>query len=155
MKKSIFYLKKKNSMKIRNLKKSDLLQLSKLYEQFWGEKSDVSKMEEQFNIIENEKNHIILVAESSNSIVGSVMGIVCKELYGDCRPFLVVENMVVDKNFRKKGIGTLLLKELETAANKLNCTQMILVTEADRADACGFYEKYGFQKNNKGYKKKI
>ena len=105
-------------MKIRNLIKSDLPQLSKLYEQFWGEKSDILKMEKQYSIIESEHSHIILVAESNNIIVGSVMGIVCKELYGDCRPFLVVENMVVDKNFRKQGIGTVLLKELETAAKK-------------------------------------
>ena len=142
-------------MKIRNLIKSDLPQLSKLYEQFWGEKSDILKMEEQYSIIESEHSHIILVAESNNIIVGSVMGIVCNELYGECRPFLVVENMVVDKNFRRQGIGTVLLKELETAAKKLNCTQMILVTESDRTDACSFYEKYGFQKNNKGYKKML
>ena len=142
-------------MKIRNLIKSDLPQLSKLYEQFWGEKSDILKMEKQYSIIESEHSHITLVAESNNIIVGSVMGIVCKELYDECRPFLVVENMVVDKNFRKQGIGTVLLKELETAAKKLTYTQMILVTESDSTDACSFYEKYGFQKNNKGYKKML
>ena len=83
------------------------------------------------------------------------MGIVCKELYGDCNPFLVVENMIVDKSSRHKGIGTLLLHELERLAKERYCTQMILVTENDRIDACNFYEKYGFSKNNKGYKKKL
>lgn len=83
------------------------------------------------------------------------MGIVCRELYGDCRPFLVVENMIINKQHQRKGIGHLLLLELEKYAKIQNCTQMILVTEKDRLDACGFYEKYGFSKNNKGYKKKI
>jgi len=140
---------------IRKLKKSDIPQLSYLYEQFWGDKSDIAKMERQFDIIEAEKSHIVLVAESDGALVGSVMGIICKELYGECKPFLVVENMIVDKQKRRTGVGGTLLSQLETAAKKRGCTQMILVTESNRTDACGFYEKYGFQKDNKGYKKKL
>ncbi len=142
-------------MVIRMLEKRDLAQLAILYKQFWGDESNVQKMEEQFDIISHEGNHIILVCEINNAVVGSVMGIVCKELYGDCNPFLVVENMIVDKSSRHKGIGTLLLHELERLAKERYCTQMILVTENDRIDACNFYEKYGFSKNNKGYKKKL
>lgn len=83
------------------------------------------------------------------------MGVICRELYGACRPFLVVENFIVDKNHLRKGIGTLLMNELEQKARERNCTQMLLVTEKDRTDACGFYTSYGFQTNNAGYKKKL
>ena len=141
-------------MIIRKLEKSDMEQLACLYEQFWGEKSDISKMICQFDIIERENNHILLVAEKDGLIIGSVMGIVCK-LYGDCSPFLIIENMIIDRHSRKIGIGSILLSELESIAKNLHCSQMILVTEEDRYDARNFYEKYGFQKNNKGYKKKI
>ncbi len=143
------------SLEIRKLKKSDLSRLAHLYEQFWGEPSDIAKMERQFDIIEAENTHILLVAEEDGEVVGSVMGIVCRELYGDCRPFLVVENMIINRQSRRKGIGGLLLSRLEETARARDCTQMILVTEADRTDACGFYMKYGFQKENKGYKKKL
>lgn len=142
-------------MAIRLLEKRDLPQLARLYQQFWGDESDVSKMNLQFDMIAKENNHIILVSECNHSIVGSVMGIVCKELYGNCYPFLVIENMIVDNSFRNHGVGSALLMELEKLAKQRNCTQMILVTESDRIDACRFYEKYGFQKNTKGYKKKI
>lgn len=142
-------------MEVRLLEKRDLSQLAKLYEQFWGEDSDLAKMETQYDIISDENNHIILIAEINDVIVGSVMGIVCKELYGDCKPFLIVENMVIDKSFRNNGIGSKMLNQLEKLAQECSCTQMILVTENDRIDACNFYEKYGFQKNNKGYKKKL
>lgn len=142
-------------MIIRKLEKSDMEQLANLYEQFWGVKSDVSKMICQFEILERENNHILLAAEKDGLIIGSVMGVVCKELYGDCSSFLVVENMIVDKCFRRNGIGSKLLSKLESMARSLQCSQMILVTEADRPDACNFYEKYGFQKNSRGYKKKI
>ena len=142
-------------MIIRELNSIDLPKLADLYEQFWGDKSYVSKMELQLEFIKREKMHSILVCEEQGQVVGSVMGIVCRELYGDCRPFMVVENMIVDKTYRRSGIGQALLQELERMAKERNCTQMILVTEKDREDACGFYEAYGFSQNTTGYKKKL
>ena len=142
-------------MKIRDIIETDLEELSKLYYQFWGEESDVEKMKNQLQLIKNENNHIILVCENKGIIVGSVMGIVCRELYGDCSPFLVIENMIVDKQHRKQGIGTMLLEALERNARARNCTQMILVTEINRIDACIFYESLGFSKDTTGYKKKL
>ena len=142
-------------MNIRDIKENDLSQLSKLYYQFWGDKSDVDKMKEQLQFIKSENNHIILVCEDDGKIIASVMGIICRELYGDCRPFLVVENMIVDKEYRNQSIGTQLLTKLEIKAKERNCTQMILVTEKDRKDACAFYEKFGFSHNTTGYKKKL
>ena len=59
--------------------------------------------------------HILLAAEDGGRLVGSVMGVVCEELYGDGRPFLVVENLIVDKEQRRKGAGRM-LRELEKAA---------------------------------------
>lgn len=140
---------------IRELLITDLPALAELYFQFWEEESDISQMEKQFEIIKKENRHILLVYEENGKVIGTVMGVVCRELYGTCRPFLVVENFIVDKNHRRKGIGKLLMNELERKARERNCTQMILVTEKDRADACGFYLSYGFQTNNAGYKKKL
>ncbi len=142
-------------MTIRDIQKNDLAPLADLYYQFWNEQSDVQKMEKEFENITNENKHIILVCEINGSVIGSVMGIVCRELYGYCRPFMVVENMIVDSKYRRCGIGLKLLNELEKRAKERNCTQMILVTETNRNDACAFYEKYGFSKNTTGYKKKV
>lgn len=129
---------------VRDLIITDLPDLSELYYQFWDEKSDVSEMEKQFEIIIKENRHILLVYEKNGKVIGTVMGVVCRELYGDCRPFLVVENFIIDKKHRRKGIGKLLMNEFEHKARERNCTQMILVTEKDRSDACGFYTSYGF-----------
>lgn len=142
-------------MFIRRMELEDINQLSILYQQFWNELSDINKMREQFSKMEDSETHILLSAIEDNKLVGSVMGIICEELYGECKPFLLVENMIVDKNCRRKGAGKALLTELEKVTKQKNCTQMILVTESERSDACGFYEAYGFQLNNKGYKKKL
>ena len=142
-------------MKIRELQLSDLPALAGLYQQFWNEQSDITRMEEAFRKISHAGTHIVLCAEDEEMLIGSVMGVVCPELYGDCRPFLVIENMIVDRNVRRQGVGYALLQELEIRAKARQCTQMILVTEKNRLDACSFYEAYGFQKHTTGYKKKL
>ena len=135
---------------------NDLPRLAELYRQFWNEESDLHAMREQFQNVSRNDTHILLCAEENGEVLGSVMGVVCEELYGDCRPFLVIENMIVHENARRKGIAAALLTELEIRAKERNCTQMILVTESDRNDACGFYESNGFNPGvNVGYKKKL
>lgn len=143
-------------MVIRNMSETDLPHLAKLYEQFWGEKSDIEKMNAQFQRMKNSDAYILLCASEDNRLLGSVMGVVCNELYGDCKPFLVVEDMIVDKSVRRSGIGRALFAELERRARSAGCSQALLVTETDRQDACGFYESLGFDPDrNKGYKKKL
>ena len=143
-------------MIIRNLESDDMESLSKLYYQFWTVESNIINMKRTFSNLEKNDAYIFLCAVEETHLVGSVMGIVCEELYGECQPFLVVENMVVAGEYRKKGIGKILFEELEKRAKIKGCSQIILVTEMDRSDACGFYESAGFHPSaNKGYKKKI
>jgi len=143
-------------MEIRKLINNDLPQLALLYKTFWNEDSDIQEMERIFEKLENNDTYIFLCAVENNKICGSIMGIICYELYGNCEPFLVVEDMIVDINYRRKGIGKKLFMELERLAKEKNCSQILLVTETDRKDACNFYESVGFDPiKNKGYKKKI
>lgn len=142
-------------MIIREMLEQDIEQLSILYEQFWDEKSNIEKMKKQFQKIKSS-SYILLSAIDGDRLVGTITGIVCAELYGECLPFLVVENFIVDKNYRRSGIGKSLFMQLEKLAKKMNCTQVVLITEANRVDACSFYESMGFSPNaNKGFKKKL
>ena len=143
-------------MTIRDMEPDDIDALSKLYYQFWNEESDTQKMKNKFTKLQKDKSYIFLCATENEKLIGSVMGIVCEELYGECEPFLVLENMVVDNDYRQKGVGRALFSELENRAKTNACTQIILVTEADRKDACGFYESIGFHPAaNRGFKKKL
>jgi ribosomal protein S18 acetylase RimI-like enzyme len=143
-------------MEIRKLIYNDLTQLALLYKNFWNEDSDILKMEKTFEKLKNNDLYIFLCAIENNKVCGSIMGIICYELYGNCEPFLVVEDMIVGINYRRKGIGKKLFMELERLAKEKSCSKIILVTETDRKDACNFYESIGFDPiKNKGYKKKI
>ena len=143
-------------MIIRGMLVDDIPQLEKLYRQFWGEESSIETMNKQFEKLLKNESHIFLSAIENNTLIGSVMGVICGELYGDCQPFLVLENMIVDKNYRNRGVGKALVSELEKIAAHRDCSQVILVTERKRVDAVKFYESAGYSsQTHVGFKKNL
>ena len=143
-------------MIMREMIADDIPQLAQLYKQFWNEESCIETMYEKFNQFLRNSSHILISAVENKQLIGSVMGVLCGELYGYCKPFMVLENMIVDKEYRNKGVGKALICELERKAADKNCTQIILVTETNRTDACEFYQSVGYSPDShKGYKKKL
>ncbi len=135
---------------------NDLKPLAKLYKQFWNEDSNIEKMKIKYKELENNPNYIFLCAIIYKIVVGSVMGIVCEELYGECRPYMLMEDLVVDKEYGRMGIGKSLMNELEKIAKERDCYQMLFITDTDRRNAVSFYESLGFDsKTHIGFKRPI
>lgn len=145
-----------NKIEIRILLENDLKPLAKLYKQFWNEDSNIEKMKIKYKELENNPNYIFLCAIIYKIVVGSVMGIVCEELYGECRPYMLMEDLVVDKEYGRMGIGKSLMNELEKIAKERDCYQMLFITDTDRRNAVSFYESLGFDsKTHIGFKRPI
>ena len=143
-------------MKIGRLIEDDLAPLSKLFEQFWGEESSLEKMKLTFSRLKSNPAYILLTAKQDRKLMGFAMGVICEELYGDCSPFIVMEDLIVDKNHRRNGAGSALVRELEKYAIGFKCCQIIFVTESDRADAHQFYKSLGYDfEPYKGFKKRM
>lgn len=143
-------------MIITRFTEKDLSSLGNLFTQFWGESSQIEKMRISYQKISDNPSYILLAAKQEDDLVGFGMGIICEELYGDCKPFMVIEDLIVDKNQRRSGIGSDLIQELEKQAIANNCCQIIFVTETDRSDAQRFYKSLGYKSEPyKGFKKKI
>ncbi len=129
---------------VGRLEKTDLPDLAGLYRQFRGEESDLSKMRRVFDRLAQSPDHLLLAARQNRRLVGSALGVVSEELYGDCRPFLVIEDMIVNERDRRRGIGAALMKTLERFANKRGCGYIMLITDTDRTAARRFYEALGY-----------
>jgi GNAT superfamily N-acetyltransferase len=143
-------------MLIRRLKKEDLPALARLYVQFWNEESSPGKMQETFARLRDDPDYIFLVADVDDEIAGSLMGIVCEELYGECRPFMVIEDVIVDQKFRQQGIGSALMREIEAYAVSRNCNYIIFVSERERTDSLPFYRSLGYEPDSyRGFKKRL
>ncbi len=141
-------------MEITRLSKNDLEDLAGLYKLFWNEESHLEKMKSAFQKISNNPNYIYLVAIDNGILAGSVVGIICESLYGDCKPFMIIEDVIVSDKFRRKGVGTTLMGELEDIAKERNCCQTILVTDNTRKDAISFYQSLGYEADKfTGFKK--
>ena len=53
------------------------------------------------------------VACEGKTIVGSIMGVLCRDICKGCRPFLVIENVITKDGWRGKGVGRLLFETVE------------------------------------------
>jgi ribosomal protein S18 acetylase RimI-like enzyme len=139
-------------MEIEYLTEKDLNALAGLFMQFWGESSAVENMSVIFERLWQDPDYALLAAKQGDVLAGFCMRIVCQSLYGDCRPFMVIEDFIVDKEHRRTGIGTALLSAAERHAVRRGCSQVIFVTENDRRAAHSFYSArdyspaQGFQK---------
>jgi len=80
---------------VREMLAGDIESLALLYNEFWGEASNRTRMSAKFEELSNNPTYIILSAVDGKRVAGSIMGIVCEELYGECEPFLVMEDFVV------------------------------------------------------------
>ena len=140
---------------VHHLSECDLNGLKTLYDNgFKGMNSDPEKMIANYNLIKNNENYIILCAKYNDKIVGSIIGIINIDFKGECKPFMVIENVIVDENYRRQGIANNLMNTLENIAMDRNCSYMILVSGTHRIAAHKFYESIGFNGDNvSGFKK--
>lgn len=141
---------------VRRLAEEDLPALARLYVQFWNEESSPGRMQETFRRLRDDPDYVFLVAEVDEEIAGSLMGIICEELYGECRPFMVLEDVIVDREFRQQGIGSALMREIEAYAVSRTCNYILFVSERERTDAVPFYRSLGYAPDEyRGFKKRL
>lgn len=95
--------------------------------------SETAMLEELLN-----PNRLYLIATYNNEVVGYI---------GVNITFNVAEIMKigVDKNFQGKGIGTLLLNEIEKELIKKNVNELWLEVNEFNLPAIKLYEKFGFK----------
>jgi GNAT superfamily N-acetyltransferase len=133
---------------------NDLPNLNKLYDELIGRPTNYSLMTDVYDTIKDNPNYIILGVFNEDDLVGSLMGIVCYDLVGECRPFMVLENVIVTDRARRQGIGKKLMLEIESIARARGCYYMIFVSGGQRAEAHEFYESLGFKEEKvEGYRK--
>ncbi len=143
-------------MKIERLSTSDLPQLAALFQHFWGEDTPLDRMRSTFARIADNPAYILLAAKQDSRLIGFIMGVVCEELYGSGQPFMVIEDLIVDKELRRLGAGTALMLEMEKRAVQRQCGQIVFVTEAERTDSIRFYNSLGYdEESHRGFKKRL
>jgi GNAT superfamily N-acetyltransferase len=129
---------------VQKLTQSDLPELAVLYQELMDEATNLKAMSATFQWMEDNPAYTVLVAKLGGTLVGSLMGIVCRELLGQCRPFMVVENVIVAADRRRMGVGRALMTEIERLARERNCSLIQFCSSMHRKEAHRFYESMGY-----------
>ena len=136
---------------IREIIESDFDNLLRLYMQLhdnpFPEKNN--RVLGIWNRILNDENHHIIVAEENGLLVSSCVCVIIPNLTRGQRPYAFIENVITDKNYRKKGYATACLNFAKEIALKENCYKMMLLTGSKEKGTLNFYEQAGYNKNDK------
>jgi ribosomal protein S18 acetylase RimI-like enzyme len=87
------------------------------------------------------------VAEADGRIVGSFALLVMDNLGHLGAPSAVVEDVVVDPAFQRRGIGRAMLRHALTMARDKGCYKLSLSANVKRSGAHAFYEALGFARH--------
>ncbi|MBN1367486.1 MAG: GNAT family N-acetyltransferase [Dehalococcoidales bacterium] len=99
-------------------------------------------------ILDDPSKHL-LVAESDKKIIASCVLVVISNLTRGGGPYGLIENVITDTDYRKKGFGTGLLKYAQQIAWDKGCYKIMLLTGRQQPEIFGFYEKAGFKRGVK------
>lgn len=134
-------------MHIQTVARTQLDELAELYTELDQSETNIERLRERFIALQSNPDYTFIGAVDDGKLVGSVMGIRCYDLTGQCRPFMVLENMIVSKSYHRKGIGQILVEAVEKIAIESDCHSVVLISSAWRTDSHQFYEKLGFTKD--------
>lgn len=126
-------------MNIRELNDNDLDSLLEIYKEHWPI-TQISKL--TFDKVK-ENDNIIFVGVDDNKIIGSVMLHLQQKFIRDGGIASYIEEVIVRKEYRGKGIGEMLIFKAIEKARELGCYKVILQCSDENIK---FYEKCGLTK---------
>ena len=97
----------------------------------------------------NDPNRYYFVVEEDGIIVSSCTLIIIDNLTRSGRLFGLIENVVIHKEYRKRGYGTSILYKAMEVAKKNNCYKVVLLIGRKEESVLRFYERVGFEKGIK------
>ncbi|WP_162515378.1 GNAT family N-acetyltransferase [Paenibacillus pinistramenti] len=103
-------------------------------------------MKERLTMMDKQSSQFSYVAELDGEVVGTV-GLEVVRKQDMEKPVMFITSLIVDKRFRKMGLGKRLVDKVEEMASDLSCSHMHVGYKAERGPgpAKDFYLKQGFE----------
>lgn len=136
---------------VREVTESDLTGLFELYTQLHGNPipENTAELSALCRKILDDENHHIIVAEEDGKIISSCVCVIVPNLTHGQRPYALIENMVTDEAYRRRGLATACLDFARKISVMENCYKMMLLTGSKEESTLRFYEKAGYNQNDK------
>lgn len=104
---------------------------------------DVASQQRGLRLLLETPHACILVAEAEETVIGMVTGQLTIST-AEGSPALLIEDLVVDRQWRDQGIGRKLLVELGEWAAAHGARRLQLLADRNNAAGLGFYRKLGW-----------
>lgn len=103
--------------------------------------------------MESDPDRTILVAERRGQIIGTLDLLVVANLTHDAQPWAVIDNLVVDPDIRRQGIGRALMEDALDRATRAGCHKVELLPHEGLQGAQHFYATLGFTDSAGGFRR--
>jgi GNAT superfamily N-acetyltransferase len=131
--------------KIRNNELSSLLSLYCHLHPGDPELAMTAKVEQLWQRILSDPAMHYLVAEADGQIVSACTLVIILNLTRGARPYGLIENVVTHPDWRRRGIGTRILKSSLELAWEQDCYKVMLLTGRKDEATLRFYQEAGFE----------
>ena len=138
----------------RKYESGDISAIRDILENDLGYNCELDSLKKRVDEMMKRGNYQIFVAEDDNKVVGYIgcVNYLAFELENEGMKIIA---LAVSKEYRRKGIGTQLLKTAEQWAKENNVEVVLLNSGLPREDAHSFYESQGYFKKSYGFIKKL
>jgi GNAT superfamily N-acetyltransferase len=150
-------------MQFRSAIEKDFENCLSLFQQLWPAlKIIITKTETQViqdlkkifcRLIKNPNNNIIL-AETDRKIIG-LMDLSFRETLFNQDWVMIIEDLIIDKNYQRRGIGTQLVKLAEKIALQRDCSNIELNSDLHRMETHQFWEALGYERKAYQFRKVV
>ncbi len=142
---------------IRKATEKDVPRILELYRQlsFEPEEYQAAPVEDccrVFQKMTQYPDYQLLVAEDSGQVVGTTVLVILPGFAHGTSPFAAVEYVVVDEEYRRRGIGKLLMDYVVSQAKDAGCYKIMLTSDLQREHAHKFYKSLGFEASAHGFR---
>ncbi len=136
---------------IREAVKEDLQEILELYLSLHEESipEDNEHLHNTWDKIIDDPDHHLIVNVVDDRIVSSCVCVIIPNLTRNVRPYAFVENVVTHEAYRCKGYAGECLDYAKKIAIDNNCYKMMLLTGSKKPETWHFYEKAGYNRNDK------
>ena len=111
-------------------------------------------LEKKLRELDAWSNAYLMVAEdvSQKRLCGSLLAVAFGDFCGDCRPVILIENVVTHHDYQRMGVGKRMFEEIEAWGRERDAAYIILCSSMNRTGAHEFYRAIGYEEV-KGFKK--
>jgi len=108
-----------------------------------GEPLKGEKMILLINGLKDHPSKLILFASVNQQIVGLTNCFINFSTFA-AQPFINIHDIIINKNYRCKGVGKALMNEISKKANELKCSKITLEVREDNHHAQQLYKNLGY-----------